>query len=302
MPPRSWQLGLLFSVLTVAQWGLMPPLLKGLLGELDSFTIIWARTALSVLMVGLYYATSARVAWRPMLEPRNMALLAIAVVGLLGNYYGFMMGLERITPGAAQVLAQLAPLSLLIGGVFIYRERFSPLQWLGLLVVLAGLGLFFHHRLESLTDFDSFGVGMLCVVAASLAWGMFGLAQKKAIANGIGSQQVLLTIYVAGTLLYAPGANFRSVAELSLVGAGLLVAVALVMVVSYVTLAKAMACWEASRVSAVLVTTPLFTLLYVAILATVWPGFIPADPLDALSWLGAALVVLGSGVAAVARR
>jgi drug/metabolite transporter (DMT)-like permease len=73
------------------------------------------------------------------------------------------------------------------------------------------------------------------------------------------------------------------------------------MVFSYVTLGGAMTRWEASRVSAMLTTTPLFTLAYAAALGYWVPGYTPADVLDLLSWLGAALVVVGSCVVAMPR-
>jgi drug/metabolite transporter (DMT)-like permease len=298
---QKWQAGLLFAVLTAAQWGIGPPLLKELLPVLGSATIVWCRLTISALVLAAYFATYRSTPWRAALERRNLILIAIATIGLLGNYIVFMFGLEHIPPGAAQVLGQLGPLSLLVGGVVIFREPFSPLQWIGIALAIFGLGLFFHEQFSTLLQPGSYGVGVLLVASASLLWGAFGLAQK-ALGGRVGSQQVLLIIYTIGIVVYLPSAQLDRIPAMTTRSVVYLLLASLSVVVSYVTLSAAMRRWDASRVSAILTTTPLFTLSYVT-LATWWlPGYATADALDWLNWIGAALVVLGSCVAAIARR
>jgi drug/metabolite transporter (DMT)-like permease len=298
---QKWQAGFLFALLTAAQWGIGPPLLKELLPVLGSATIVWCRLTISALVLGAYFATNRTTPWRNLLEPRNAGLIAIATVGLLGNYIAFMWGLEHIAPGAAQVLGQLGPLSLLVGGVVIFREPFSPLQWLGIVLAIFGLCLFFHKHFDVIMQLGGYGVGLLWVLFASLLWGAFGLAQK-ALSRRVGSQQVLLVIYTIGIVAYLPGAQFDRIPEMSRLSILYLLLASLSVVASYITLSSAMKRWDASRVSAILTTTPLFTLSYVTLAAYWFPSYATADALDWLNWLGAALVVLGSCVAAIARR
>jgi drug/metabolite transporter (DMT)-like permease len=298
--PR-WQVGFLLSLATAALWGMMPLVLKELLHQLDSPTIIWCRLLISAALVGAYYVSRRNVQWRPLLQPRMFMLLLAATAGLLGNYIFFMIGLAQTAPGAAQVLSQLAPLMLLVGGVVIFKEAFSPLQILGVIAVIVGLCLFFHHRFATVNLFDSYGIGLLWLLVAASSWAMFGLAQKV-LTRKVNSQQVLLIIYAAGTVAYLPGAALSDIGKLSTLNAVLLVWASASMVFSYVTLGGAMQRWEASRVSAMLTTTPLFTLGYAAMLGYWVPAYIPADTLDLLSWLGAALVVVGSCVTALPRR
>jgi drug/metabolite transporter (DMT)-like permease len=298
---QNWHAGFLFAVLTAAQWGIGPPLLKELLPVLGSATIVWCRLTISALVLAAYFATYRSTPWRAVLEPRNLALIAIATVGLLGNYIVFMFGLEHIPPGAAQILGQLGPLALLVGGVLIFKEPFSPLQWIGVVLAILGLGLFFHKHFDVLLQLGDYGVGVLLVACASLLWGAFGLAQK-ALGGRVGSQQVLLIIYTIGIAVYLPGADLHRIPSMTTTSVVYLLLASLSVVVSYVTLSAAMKRWDASRVSAILTTTPLFTLSYVT-MATWWlPGYTTADALDWLNWVGAALVVLGSCVAAIARR
>jgi len=298
---QKWQAGLLFALLTAAQWGVGPPLLKELLPVLGSATIVWCRLTISALVLGAYFATNRNTPWRNLLLPRNAALIAIATCGLLGNYIAFMLGLEHIPPGAAQILGQLGPLSLLVGGVVIFKEPFSPLQWLGIVLAIFGLCLFFHKNFATILHLGDYGIGLLWVSFASLLWGVFGLAQK-ALSRQVGSQQVLLVIYTVGILTYMPGAQFNRIPQMTTLSVIYLLLASLSVVVSYITLSSAMKCWDASRVSAILTTTPLFTLSYVTLAAYWFPSYATADTLDWLNWLGAALVVLGSCVAAIARR
>jgi len=302
LPQHRWSVGFSLSLITAALWGMMPLILKALLDAgLDSLTIIWCRLLISALLVGAYYFTRRRVQWRVLLQPRAALLLALAVAGLLGNYILFLVGLHHTAPGAAQVLSQLAPLLLLVGSVVVFKEAFSPLQGLGLIGVVIGLCLFFHHRFSAVEHFDAYGLGLLYLLMAACSWAMFGMAQKS-LTRSVNSQQVLLIIYVAGTLVYLPGASLAGIAQLGAWNALLLFWASSSMVVSYVTLGAAMLRWDASRVSALLTTTPLFTLAYAEALARWVPGYQAADRVDLLSWLGAALVVLGSFVVALPRR
>jgi len=66
--------------------------------------------------------------------------------------------------------------------------------------------------------------------------------------------------------------------------------------VAYGAFAEALAHWEASRVSAILATTPLLCLGTVAAVHAFWPASIASEQVTAVGYFGAALVVLGSAV------
>jgi drug/metabolite transporter (DMT)-like permease len=296
-----WQAGLLFSLLTSAQWGLVPIFLKALQPTLGSGTLVWCRVIVPALAVGAYFLFKRRdVAWRPLFHRSNWLMLAIAIIGLLGNYLLFMLGLQHVPADAAQLVGQLGPLLLLIGGVVLFKEPFSPLQWIGLAAAIIGLGLFFHQPLSHL-GLDAYSLGLLWIVGASAVWSAFGLAQKK-LGRSANAQQSLLVIYVAGSLAYLPAVEFSGFAKLDGLGIAMLAWASLSSGLAYVTLAAAMKHWDAARVSAMLTTTPLFALLFTAIAALLAPGHIEASPLDWLSGFGAVVLVIGSGIAAIARR
>jgi drug/metabolite transporter (DMT)-like permease len=87
--------------------------------------------------------------------------------------------------------------------------------------------------------------------------------------------------------------------QLSPVQGWLLLACCLNTLVAYGAFAEALAHWEASRVSATLALTPLVTFIAVAIAAWVWPDYVHAEDINALGYLGAVTVVLGSALVAL---
>jgi drug/metabolite transporter (DMT)-like permease len=70
--------------------------------------------------------------------------------------------------------------------------------------------------------------------------------------------------------------------------------------VAYGAFAEALEHWEVSRVSAVLTVAPLVTIASSWLINRLVPGVLSADPLNALSLVGAFLVVGGSAACALA--
>jgi drug/metabolite transporter (DMT)-like permease len=66
--------------------------------------------------------------------------------------------------------------------------------------------------------------------------------------------------------------------------------------------AEALNHWAASRVSAALAIVPILTVIGVNITTAFFPGIIPPETLSGLSLAGAALVVIGSMIAALVRK
>ena len=300
--PTNWRLGLGFSLITALMWGGLPISLKAVLGDMDSITVTWYRFSLSALIALLWYGHRSGAAIRRLLSPPLLPLTLLAVSGLLANYIFYLLGLAGTTAEAAQIMIQLAPLLLLIGSVWLFKEPFSPLQWLGVIAVSTGLLLFFHHRLRTLASVDdSYLLGLLLLVLAAITWAAYGLAQKQ-ILKQVSANDLLLLIYLAGTLCFLPASSPQQIFLLDGVGLGMLAFASLNTIIAYGCFGLAMTRWEASRVSATITLAPLFTLLFVYLANALYPGYIQTEPLDWLNWLGAILVVAGSTLAALGNR
>ena len=275
-------------------WGILPLALKILLRAMDSPTIVWYRFFLSSILLG------ALLAWRGGLPPvarfgrAQWLLLAIATVGLALNYLAYMVGLELTSPANAQVLIQLAPLMLALGGLLVFREHFSRLQWTGFCILILGLATFFGSQLRALaSSLDRYLLGSATLVGAALTWAIYGMAQKQLL-HWFSSQAVMLCIYAGCTVCLSLAAKPATILGLDGMELGVLLFCALNTLVAYGAFAAALAHWEASRVSSVLALTPLATLAFAWLMAALWPALVAPEAISPTSLLGAAAVVGGS--------
>ena len=304
-PSGRWQLGLSLALITALMWGLLPIGIKGILSSLDSATITWYRFASPALIVGTYYGVKGGFQWRLLRQPRLALVMLAAVISLLANYWFYVIGLDYSTAEASQVVIQLAPLLLLLLSVWLYREPFSLQQRLGVCAVIAGIGLFFNLRLEQvaaeLTSGNGrYAQGLGLIVLAAITWAIYGLAQKELLKD-FNSQEVLLVIYIAGTLAFLPSASPLAVRSLNALEWAYLIFAMTNTVVAYGAFAYALEHWEASRVSATVTVVPIFTVSFVYLHSLLLPDSnIVPEPMNGLSWLGAAMVVSGSMISALA--
>jgi drug/metabolite transporter (DMT)-like permease len=298
----GWRVGLSFSLVTAIMWGGLPLALKVILDDMDSITVTWYRFSISAALALLWYGRHSMGAVKRLLSRPLWPLTLLAVAGLLSNYIFYLVGLDYTTAEAAQVLIQLAPLLLLIGSVWFFNERFTAVQWLGVMAFTAGLLLFFHHRLYALAGVgEGYLLGLMLLVLAAVTWTGYGMAQKQLLKH-VNANDLLLLIYVAGALLYLPASSPTQVLKLDGLGLVMLAFASLNTIIAYGSFGVAMTHWEASRVSAVITIAPLLTLFFVFLSNALYPGFVQAEPLDWMNWLGAVLVVCGSTTAAVGNR
>ena len=141
------KLGLALTLTTAACWGVLPIALKLALQGMDSVTITWYRFTVAALVLGTILAVTGGLPTLHSLSRRIWLLLALATAGLTGNYVLYLVALSHTTPSVAQIVIQLAPVFLLLGGLIVFRERFSARQWAGFALLMLGLALFFNRRL-----------------------------------------------------------------------------------------------------------------------------------------------------------
>ena len=86
------------ALTTAMLWGVLPIALKYTLTGMDAYTITWWRFAVSMLGLGAF------LAWRGQLPSLRdaggiaMALLAVAMFALVGNYVLYLIALDHTTP------------------------------------------------------------------------------------------------------------------------------------------------------------------------------------------------------------
>jgi drug/metabolite transporter (DMT)-like permease len=294
-----WRLGLGLALLTAACWATLPIALKVSLEVLDPLTLTWFRFLVAALVMGAWLVARRRLGAYRGLGRRTIGLLALAAVMLVGNYVLYLLGVQHTSPGNAQVLIQLAPLLMALGGIVVFGERYVVAQWVGLAVIAAGLGAFFADQWRGGADAGRMYVfGSALVVLAAVVWAVYALAQKQLLQR-LDSTAVLWIIYVVATLGLWPVAHPAQLLALDARHWALVGYCALNTLVAYGAFAEALAHWQASRVSAILATTPLLCLAAVASVHALWPATIAPEHIGIAGWVGAVAVVVGSAMSSL---
>jgi drug/metabolite transporter (DMT)-like permease len=219
-------------------------------------------------------------------------LLAVGVLGLVGNQVLFVAALNSTSIAHGALISASAPIMVLLGAAALGRERFTPIRGAGVVIAAAGIVLLQAGRSGAVAATWRGDLLMLC---SAVVFAGFNLAAKP-LAARFGSLAVnafgyLPSAVVAGVLLAAAApasvtfhASGVAWASIVYMGAGTSVA-------GYLIYAYALRRLPASRVAVlVYLQPPLAALLAWAILGEA-PGamFVPS-----------AVLVLG-GVYAVER-
>ena len=294
--------GLALAVTTVSMWSVLPLGLKIALGGLDAMTLTWIRFVAATAFLALLLRARGNMPSLAGFERHHWVLMAIAAVGLAGNYGFYALGLQYTNAGTAQVLIQIAPMLFTLGGIFLFRERFSVVQWLGFAVLVFGLGVFSSDQISHmLVGLDRYYTGLAFILVAAITWAAYGLAQKQLLER-MGSAQIMVCLYAAGSLLFLVPSHPTALFAMNGVQVAAVFFCIVNMVVSYATFAEALAHAEATRVSAVLAVTPLGTLVAVHVASLVDPVIFTAEPISKAGIAGAFLVVAGSLMTSLGRR
>ncbi|MFC3550778.1 DMT family transporter [Lysobacter cavernae] len=296
-----WRLGLLLTVITALCWATLPIALKLVLEVLDPITLTWFRFLVAAAFTAAWLGARGRLGGYRALGRRGAAMLALAALMLVGNYVFYLLGVQYTTPANTQLLIQLAPLLMALGGIWVFGERFRTAQWLGLALLAVGMGLFFADQLVAAARAPGYMLGSALVIVGAIVWAVYALLQKQLLVR-LGSMQILLAIYVFASIALLPFAHPGALLRLDALHWAMLAYCALNTIGAYGAFAEALAHWEASRVSAILATTPLLCIAAAALVHAWWPQALAPERITALGWFGAALVVAGSAAVSLLNR
>jgi drug/metabolite transporter (DMT)-like permease len=290
----NWRLGLGLSLITVILWGLLPIALAIVLKKLDIYTINWFRFATAFILLGGYLAQQRNLPKLSQLQAVPIYLFAIAILGLTGNYIFFVMGLKATSPSHAEVLIQLAGVFLSLGGLVIFKERYTRYQWLGVGILLAGFIGFFYEQLKMMaTQSDRYISGSSILIIAGVSWAIYALIQKQLLTK-LESAHIMWVMYAVCMLIFGTMAKPQTLIQLNSIELIALIFCGLNTVIAYGAFAESLQHWEASRVSAILALAPIFTIVSMEITADVAPNLVAPEHITTLGLLGAILVVTGS--------
>lgn len=283
-PDRERWAGYLWATVTSVIWGLQAIVLKYAIHSIPLITVVWFRFVFAFIFLLLFLRYQS---------PENIKILKWPPLGTLIagfflaiNYHTFLLGLDMTSPSAAQLMIQSGPYGLAIFSFFYFRERLTNLSVIGFLLVPFGMYLFFR---------DDFGEGNVWVLISGVAWTVYSILQKI-ISKKIHSNQILLVVFAATSLLIFPIAKPANIITWDLGQWALMIILGLFTIIAYCGLGLALAKAPASQVSIIISCNPLITIFLMQILAKV--NLAPStESIQPLGYVGALFVVLGVGLA-----
>jgi len=225
--------------------------------------------------------------------------LIIAALGLAGNYFFFLMGVELIPPTHAQVLMQLAPLLFGIAGFFIFKERISLRQGIGFVIAGVGFILFYHENITNLIGYKGhYNLGVIWVIVCAISWAIYAVFQKKLVKKH-PSQQLNLVIFGFPILVFLPFAQFDQFTGMSLLQWLPLIYLGITTFLAYASIALAFKYLEANKISIIVAINPIITFFVMGFLTYLEVRWIEHEKFTLLVVFYALLVIGGAAMAVV---
>jgi drug/metabolite transporter (DMT)-like permease len=177
-------IGVVAALGSAASWAVGTILFKGVGGEFSSMAMTCIKSfagALLLLILLLF------IGWT---SPQNDALGWLALSGLLGISAGdtfFFAALQRLGAHQLIIIMMLGPAVTVLMAVLVLGELPSLLAWIGILLVLGGVGLALvgdsRNAEQASTTQTGFVFGLLCILsmAVSIIVAKVGLRQVSAL-------------------------------------------------------------------------------------------------------------------------
>jgi drug/metabolite transporter (DMT)-like permease len=280
--------GISFGMVTCLLWGILPVMLKIALEDFSSSTIIWFRFAFSFFVLLIYLTWRNKKPLTIIVRPPVLGLFA--GICLAANYYYFMIGLDLSGPSNTAVVIQIAPLLVVIAGVFLYKERFDKEKRLGLAIAILGfIGFYLDQRNHS-TNTDQYFTANGNIVFAAIVWAIYAVAMKR-LTGKYEAQNLNFLVYGLAAVVLMPGTQWAELAKADGIGWILLVLLGLNTVLAYGSLLESLKYIPLSHISMITALNPFVTMTTMAVVS--WFGFTEPEQITTLGYSGATLAISG---------
>lgn len=286
------------AIVTAVSWAVLAIGLKFGLHFASSGTIVWFRMLVPFVFLLCFYALRDAPKLSILARPPLTAVLAGLCLAI--NYFGYMKGVELTNASTAQIMIQLAPMSLVLIGIFYFKETPSRLQTIGFVSALSGFILFYLDQLDMQPQ-THFTDGNLWILFAAAGWAVFA-AFQKILLQRYSAQQFNMLIYGICVVALAPVANFQEFSTWSFGIWVLMFALAFNTLIAYGALSEALRRIPASHVSIIITANPLLTITLIGVMSIFDIHWIAPEPIAWRGFLGAGLVVTGVALAVWKKR
>lgn len=117
------------------------------------------------------------------LPPRDQlgSLLLLGFTGVFCYNICFFSGLKYIEAGRASLIIALNPMAITVGAVFLFGERLSLLQCVGLLISLFGAFLVISNGNPAILVSGGFGWGEIAILGCVISWAAYSLIGRNVL-------------------------------------------------------------------------------------------------------------------------
>ena len=282
--------GILLSLATALLWGVLPIFLKITLQDFHAGTISWFRFLFAFLLLAIILQWKNHNPLDILRKPPWMGVFGGAC--LAANYYWVTVGVDLSGPSNMAVLIQTASIFLVLIGVFVFHERLTLMQVLGMLIAGCGLFLFFHDQQSRIQESGEYYYANFLIILAALVWVGYMVSQKF-LSRQYGAQSLNLLVYAVSTLVLIGGVEWADFAQAGLTAWLALIFCGFNTIFAYGTLAEAVKYIPLALISVIISLNPLITLWGMKILPEIGFAGLQSDPVEFLGYIGGAIAVTG---------
>ena len=277
------------TMVTLSLWGVLPIFLKLGLNYYSAGTIAWFRFFFSFIFL-FWFLSIFRSGSEVLRNPPLLGLIGGAA--LAANYFGMTKGVHLSGPSNAAILIQVAPIFLVIAGVFIFRETIRLTQVISMAVAVVGFYLFYLDRAGNAVSNSNYFIANNWIIFAAVLWVLYMICQKQ-LSVKYSAQSLNLLVYAVAMVVLIPMVEWGEFFKSSIVGWSLLIVLGLNTLLAYGALAEAVECIPLSLISILITLNPLITLSGMWILNTFGVGPLPAENISWHGYLGGVIAVSG---------
>ncbi|MBL4664441.1 DMT family transporter [Nitrospina gracilis] len=289
-PSGHFMRGILLSVVTALLWGVLPIILKVSLQGFTIGTIAWFRFSLAFLLLGIFLQFKGNRPLNILRKPPWMGVFG--GLCLTANYYWVTLGVEISGPSNMAVLIQTASVFLVLAGVFVFRERLTSRQIMGMFVVSAGLGLFFFDQQSRVAMSSDYYFADFLIIMAAMVWVGYMISQKF-LSREHGAQSLNFLVYTVATVTLVGSVEWSEFASAGFNAWWALVFCGFNTLVAYGALAEAVKYIPLALISVIISLNPLVTLIGMEILPAMGFANLQPDPIGMVGYIGGAIAVTG---------
>ncbi|HSW55061.1 MAG TPA: DMT family transporter [Ignavibacteriaceae bacterium] len=251
----------LLILLAIIFWGTSFVATKTVLNEIKPVTIIILRLILASILLTII-ALSTRRKFSINLKSHGWIFI-LALVAVF-HLWIQVTGLQYTTATNTGWIIGTAPVFMAILGFVFYKEKITPLQFLGILVAVAGLLLLIGKG-----DITNIGLienqGDLLVLGSAFTWGVYSMVNKK-ISLSYSPLMTILYLFLMMAVIIIPfnlnTENITSVIKLSFISWTWILFLGIFCSgIAYVIWAQALRDMESAKVGAFLYFEPLVTVI-----------------------------------------